>query len=82
MCPEHNQPVVALCEADGALLCASCQNQPGAPHKGHDATSVEHSAALLGQHLSKLLEGLLTKCRDMAAATVEWKGQAAVAEFL
>eukprot|EP01079_Euglenida_sp_SAG-EU17-18_P012896 gene12896-biopygen4244 len=82
MCPDHKQPVVALCEADGALLCASCQMHPGAPHKGHNSTAVEHSATLLEQHLGTLLEGLMVRCRDMATAAVEWKGQAAVAEFL
>eukprot|EP01079_Euglenida_sp_SAG-EU17-18_P012979 gene12979-biopygen7089 len=77
MCRDHaDQPVSNVCEeCDGALLCASCQNQPGAPHKGHRATAVEHSATLLGQQLGTLLEGLLARCRAMATATVEWKGQ-------
>eukprot|EP01079_Euglenida_sp_SAG-EU17-18_P012940 gene12940-biopygen5893 len=82
ICPEQNQPVVALCAADGALLCPSCQNLPGLPHHGHTATAVEHSVPLQQQQLGTLLEGLLGRCRDMASAAVEWKGQAAVAEFL
>eukprot|EP01079_Euglenida_sp_SAG-EU17-18_P012968 gene12968-biopygen6655 len=82
MCPEHQQPVVALCEADGALLCTSCHTKPEAPHHGHTATSVDYSATLLGQQLAALLDGVMARGRDMATAAVEWKGQAAVAEFL
>eukprot|EP01079_Euglenida_sp_SAG-EU17-18_P012941 gene12941-biopygen5987 len=54
----------------------------GGRHHGHPATSVGHSTTLLGQQLGTLLEGLVAPCRDIASAAGEWKGQAAVAEFL
>eukprot|EP01079_Euglenida_sp_SAG-EU17-18_P005027 gene5027-biopygen4507 len=82
MCPEHAQPVSAICECDGSLLCSGCHMQPGATHKGHGVTAVEHSAAQLAQKLATMLEGLLAQCRDIASAAVDWKGQATVAEFL
>ena len=80
-CPEHHQPVVAVCKHDRALLCTSCLLSD-APHEGHSAVAVEHATTLLQQHLGELLDSLMARCRNMAAAPVQWKGQAALAEAL
>eukprot|EP01079_Euglenida_sp_SAG-EU17-18_P003150 gene3150-biopygen3274 len=82
MCPEHQKPVAAVCEDDGALLCASCLTKVGSRHYGRQATSVEDSSKQLEQLLGTLLEGLRARCSATVTAAVEWPGQAAVAEFL
>eukprot|EP01079_Euglenida_sp_SAG-EU17-18_P012889 gene12889-biopygen3831 len=82
LCPDHRLPIDAVCEMDRALMCASCHMQPGAPQHGHAATSTERSGLQLEQQLGTGMELLLAQCRGMATAGVEWKGQAAVADFL
>ena len=59
MCPEHHEPITAVCNADKALLCPSCLTQPGGSHNGPAATAVEHATPLLQQQLGQAYRVIL-----------------------
>eukprot|EP01079_Euglenida_sp_SAG-EU17-18_P005337 gene5337-biopygen865 len=80
MCPLHGQPINALCDEDGALLCPSCQTS--AIHRGHQFTAIDQSLQVLQGLASTLLEELLADCRKLPLASVDWKAQLSVAEFI
>eukprot|EP01079_Euglenida_sp_SAG-EU17-18_P012837 gene12837-biopygen8837 len=80
MCPLHDQPITGLCDQDGALLCPSCQTS--APHRGHQFAAINQSLQVLQGLASTLLEELLADCRKLPLASVDWKAQLSVAEFI